>query len=231
MKDEPKPMDWKHLPEDLGRRTRELWSASLGFAAAAEERGEELLRALRGDRSALVDEWQARSTRALDDLQKEANKAFDGLVHRGERLQEDSLRFVEQTAKDLSAGPRAVARDVEKAVDRAVGAALHRLDVPSRKDLERLADRVERLTREVTRLAARMEGVPNEAPHVFEVASEGDGWVVREAGTAAVLDRAGNKGEAVRLARERARASAPSELRILRLDGSVQDVNHYEPMT
>lgn len=231
MTEETHRIDWQKLSDDLSKRTHDLWTASLGVVAAVEEQGERIYRAVRKDRGSLVEEMQDRSTKALDGLQTEANRVFDGLVARGEKLQTDSMHFVEGAARDLAAKPKAVAHDLELALEKAVAAVLHRLDVPSRKELERLSDRVERLTSEVTRLAARLAGeVPAETPALIEVASDGTVWTVRDMGTGQILDTADTKGEAVRLGRDRAHAMAPSQLRILKLDGSVQDTNHYEAM-
>lgn len=225
MKDK-KNFDWRSVPDEVAARTRELWSASLGLAQAVEQKGEEWYGALTGDRAALVERWQAEGTKVVDDLQLQANRVFDDLVKRGETLQEHGRRAVENASRRVAAGPKAVAEEVTHTAEQAVRSVLARMDVPTRSELGRLSDRVERLTREVHRLAVRLAGEP-EGPGVLEVASMDGAWVVRDVRTGEVRFKASTKAEAVREGRERARAESPSELHILKLDGSIQDVSHY----
>lgn len=219
--------EWRAVPGMVAERTRDLLKAGLGMVDVVEKQGERLVDALGSDRAAMVEDLQARGSRAIDDLQTEANRIFQGLVDRGEKLQKAGERRVEETVRTLSDRPRELLQTIEKTVEKAVGATMHRLDVPTRTEVERLSRRVERLTHEVERLASRMRADAEIGPVVFEVVAVQDAWMVRNVGTGQVVAEAGTKAEAVRVGREQAHAAAPAELRILKQDGTVQDTAHY----
>jgi len=100
---------------------------------------------------------------ALATAEEEGGKAFKNLVHKGERYQKsfkkpvgDAKKRVEGTVKEVRGRAEKTWKKVEHAFDHQVTMALHRLGVPSRKEIADLTQRVERLTR-------RLEGAPTKA--------------------------------------------------------------------
>lgn len=227
MKEEENGFEWRRVPGMLADGTRVLFKAGLGVMERIEKQGERIVESLSGDRGELVEELQEKGSKAIDDMQAEANRVFRDLVDRGEQLQEEGGRRIGQAVKGLSERPKELAEAVEHTVERAVGATLRRLDVPTRREVERLTQRVARLTEQVERLASRLAGGEEVADTVLEVVPLGDAWCVRNLATGEILVEAETKAEAVRSGRERAHGMAPSELRILKQDGSVQDTAHY----
>ena len=227
MKEQESGFDWRRVPGLVADGTRDLLKAGLGVVEVMEQRGEKLVEKLRGDRSALVEEMQERGSKAIDDMQFEANRVFRELVERGEKLQEEGSRRFGEAVKDMADRPREMVGAAERTVEKAVAATLHRLDVPTRHEVERLTKRVEKLTAQVERLAARLAGEDAAAETILEVVPIGDNWCVRVLETGEILFEADTKAEAVRMGRERAHAVTPSELRILKQDGTVQDTSRY----
>jgi poly(hydroxyalkanoate) granule-associated protein len=227
MNKENREFEWRRVPGMVADGTRELLKAGLGVVDVLEHQGERLFDALSGDRAALVDDLQTRGSRAIDEMQVEANRVFRDLVERGERLQEEGGKRIGEAVKGLSDRPKEMAEAVEHTVERAVGATLRRLDVPTRHEVERLTHRVERLTEQVERLASRLAGGEGAAETILEVVAVGETWCLRDLATGEILFEAGTKAEAVKTGRDRAHGAAPSELRILKQDGTVQDTSRY----
>jgi poly(hydroxyalkanoate) granule-associated protein len=97
---------------------------------------------------------------ALATAEEEGGKAFKKLVSKGERYQKtinkpvgDAKKKVEGTVKDVRGRAGKTWKKVEHAFDQQVTAALHRLGVPTGKEIADLTRRVEQLTR-------RLEGPP-----------------------------------------------------------------------
>jgi len=227
MKEEEPGFDWRRVPGLVAEGTRDLLKAGLGVVEVMEQRGEQLVGKLRGDRAALVEEMQERGSKAIDDMQFEANRVFRELVERGEKLQEEGSRRFGDAVKGMAERPKEVVDAAERTVGKAVAATMRRLDVPTRHEVERLTKRVEKLTSQVERLAARLAGRDAAEETILEVVPIGDNWCVRVLETGDILFEADTKAEAVKTGRERAHAAAPSELRILKQDGSVQDTARY----
>ena len=97
---------------------------------------------------------------ALATAEEEGGKAFKSLVRKGERYQKslkkpvgDARKQVEGTVEDVRDHAGKTWKKVEDAFDHQVTMALHRLGVPTRKEVADLTRRVEQLTR-------KLEGPP-----------------------------------------------------------------------
>jgi poly(hydroxyalkanoate) granule-associated protein len=97
---------------------------------------------------------------ALATAEEEGGKAFQSLVSKGERYQKtlkkpvrDAQKKVEGTVKDVRGRAGKTWQKVENAFDHQVTVALHRLGVPTRKEIADLSAQVEKLTR-------KLEGKP-----------------------------------------------------------------------
>ena len=202
------------LPKDVATRGRDVWLAGLGALATVEEQG---------------------------------STFFQGLVQQGERLVETGGKLVEKGAEveasgkariealtgDLSARQTQVQQQVVEAVDsnvyEPVVEALKRLGVPTRAEIRELSASVDVLTRRVNDLLGRMEGAETAVVRlVFRVAAREDGWVIEHEGADRPVSLHPNKEEAVERARALANESKPSQLVILRKDGTIQDTFTYE---
>ncbi|MEM1118262.1 MAG: phasin family protein [Bacteroidota bacterium] len=183
-----------------------------------------------------VEEVWAAGVGALGDARKQGSEAFDALVERGERVVEtgskaarSALGDVEATASKVTRRVRATADEtvdgVQDRVERAVEAALSTLGLPKREEISALRALVDGLE---ARLAAL--GVP-EAPAdvtAYEVVAHDDGWAIRTAGAERALSVVRTKKEALRDARQTARAHAPSRLTVFNLDGSEGETTDYD---
>jgi hypothetical protein len=64
---------------------------------------------------------------------------------------------------------------------------------------------------------------------VYEVKPRDEGWEVKQAGASRASSVHGTKKEALSAGRDLANRKAPSELRIYKADGGVEDTHSYEP--
>ena len=121
----------KSSPAALKDHARKVWLAGLGALAVAEQEGGKLF-------GQLVDkgtDLEKRGKPVVDKLVKQAtDRAADVRKKAGSR--------VEKVGDDAKAGWS----KVESAVDEKVTAALHRMGIPTRKEIEELSKRVETLT-------------------------------------------------------------------------------------
>ena len=100
---------------------------------------------------------------AMATAEEEGGKAFKGLVRKGKRYQkslkkpvDEAKKSVEGTVEDVRGRAGKTWKKVENAFDSQVTMALHRLGVPTRKEIADLTLRVEELTR-------KLEGSPAKA--------------------------------------------------------------------
>ena len=66
---------------------------------------------------------------------------------------------------------------------------------------------------------------------VYEVKPHDDGWQVTQEGGARATSVHATKKDALDAGRSLAHSKAPSELRIYKQDGGLEDSHHYEPST
>ncbi len=89
---------------------------------------------------------------AFSKVQDEGTKIFDGLVKEGERMQKHARGVAEDTVSDVRDRAADTWDKLEDVFEDRVSRALGKLNVPTKKDVEGLRDRVEALTAAVERL-------------------------------------------------------------------------------
>lgn len=101
---------------------------------------------------------------AYSKAEQEGSKLFEALVQDGEKLEARTRALVDKplsVAKETVETVRARASGswdkVEKAFDQRVSKALHRLNIPTRSDVDELYDRVTKLTDELRRVTELVE--------------------------------------------------------------------------
>jgi poly(hydroxyalkanoate) granule-associated protein len=97
-------------------------------------------------------------------LQEEARKTFDTFVEKGEEVDEnrektafeqkvgDTFGAAEDRARRVSDKFKATGDEIEETISEVVAKVLHRLNVPTREDVQTLRESVERLNRKVEEL-------------------------------------------------------------------------------
>ena len=116
---------------------------------------------------------------ALAKAEKEGGKLFDTLVQRGEELEAQAMQRAENTVEELKdrlgeARKSAVHNldKLEKAFQKRVARALHRLGVPSREDIQDLARQVNALQDSIKEMIKAEEA--KEAPRKATIHSIGE---------------------------------------------------------
>ncbi len=127
----------KEVKQDLKTSAHKIWLAGLGALAAAEEEG---------------------------------GKLFKSLVDRGEELENRGRREVESTVKEVKSGVKKTVGKVEdvwedlgEGLDGRITAALHRIGVPSRDEIQTLTRRIEDLSAKVEKLVPKKASVRRSA--------------------------------------------------------------------
>lgn len=108
---------------------------------------------------------------AYSKAEEEGGKLFDALVQDGERLEaktralvDKPLSVAKETVETMRARASGSWEKVEKTFDLRVSKALHRLNIPTRADVDALYDRVEELSRQVrtvTDIVEKRKGARN----------------------------------------------------------------------
>ena len=116
---------------------------------------------------------------ALAKAEKEGSKLFDTLVHRGEELEAQAMQRAEDTVEELKDRLGEVRKStthnldkLEKAFQKRVTRALHRLGVPSRDDIQDLARQVNALQESIKAMIKAEEA--KEAPKMAIIRSIGE---------------------------------------------------------
>lgn len=84
--------------------------------------------------------------------QSEGNKVFDALVREGESIQAKTRKIAEDKVAEMAAKATGTWDKLEQVFENRVSKALNSLGVPTRSDIDALADRVAQLTAEVEKL-------------------------------------------------------------------------------
>ena len=92
--------------------------------------------------------WLA-SVVAFTTVADEASDLFDHLVQRGEQLRQRERTAVEKSLELTRDRVLEMGRTVEKRAEKQLSGALHRFGVPTRKEVQKLINRVEQLTKKV----------------------------------------------------------------------------------
>jgi poly(hydroxyalkanoate) granule-associated protein len=193
------------LPKDIARdvttRGRDVWLAGLGALATVEQEG----------------------TTFFNSLVKQGEK----LVEKGEEVEERGKVRIDEIKTDLETRRTEVTEKVESNVYEPLMDALRRFGVPTREEVRDLSGKVELLTARVETLIRMVDAeVPAQPRAVFTVEAREDGWAVVRGDKA--VSTAPNKDEAVERARGLANEQKPSQLVILRKDGTTQDTFTYD---
>lgn len=197
------------LPEELTARGRDIWLAGLGAVAAVEEEGTRL---------------------------------FNALVNRGEQFEQRGRKQLQAAADGIDAQQKQAVRNVEDTVGRVedivtrtTKTVLDRFDVPTRKEVKNLAQRVEALTKKIDALAGALDKRAAKAAAtadadrpVYVVVPREEGWAVEKEGAERATSLHDTKKEALEAARGLARDKAPSTLLVHKQDGTVQETLTYE---
>lgn len=126
----------ENLREELSKRGRDVWLAGLGALATVEEEGTKLF-------SRLVDRGK--------NFEKE----------RGDELKEVGAKAHEQGDEALSQLEE-VGEETQSLLMDTVDTALERFGVPSRNEVDRLAEKVEELAEQVDTLSETLSDRPSE---------------------------------------------------------------------
>jgi poly(hydroxyalkanoate) granule-associated protein len=95
--------------------------------------------------------------------QKEGVKMFESLVEEGEKIQEKTKAQADERLADARAKATGAWDKLEQVFEDRVARALHRLNVPSRKDVDVLTQRVTELTEIAKNLQPENEATPTRA--------------------------------------------------------------------
>lgn len=101
---------------------------------------------------------------AYSKAEQEGSKLFEALVQDGEKLEaktralvDKPLHVAKETVETVRARATGSWEKVEKAFDQRVSRALHRLNIPTRADVEQLNERIAELAAEVQRVTELVE--------------------------------------------------------------------------
>lgn len=160
-------------------------------------------------------------------LGEESGEVFDRMVARGREVETKGKRELDIRKREIEKlthdfGARV--DDLGGQLDEQVTAALARLGVPSRTEIQTLTRRVEELTVKVDRLATT---APARPVAVYHVAPHEEGWQVGIEGQAAPASVHPTKEAALNAAREIAKAAEPSRVVVHRMDGTIQNQFGY----
>lgn len=204
------------VQEDVLESARKVWLAGLGAVSTLEEGTTSLF-------EQLVEQGQQVSSRGKQELDKARNKV-EGELGKARTRVEGTLGEV---------GGR---------FDRQVSDALHRLGIPTRKEIQALTRRVEELTTQVDQwqnagtraaktatatAAATVAAAANVERKVYHVTATDDGWKVQAEGAERAAVVKDTKEEALNAARELAKNQEPSQVVVHKMDGKIQNSFTY----
>ena len=158
---------------------------------------------------------------------EESGEMFDRMVARGREVETKGKQELDTRKREIEKLTHKVEARVEDLggqLDKQVTAALGRLGVPSRSEIQTLTRRVEELTVKVDRLAAT---APARTLAVYHVAPHEQGWKVGIEGQDAPASVHPTKEAALDAAREIAKAAEPSRVVVHRMDGTIQNQFGY----
>jgi len=121
------PRQPESLQDELTERGREVWLAGLGALATVEEEGTKLFNRLIDRGQKFEDERRSELEEATETVRKQSDEALTQLEEASEETQ--------------------------SVVAESVNAALERFGVPTQKEVDALADKVEHLSEQVNDLA------------------------------------------------------------------------------
>ena len=191
---------YKKFQQDMFDSAHKVFLAGLGTLKTVGDESSEMFDTL-VDRGKV---WETRGKKELDEMRAELKKRTDKATSTVEGRWEK----------------------VEGRIDEQLTNALHRLGVPTRKEIQTLTQRVEELSGKVDRLA----GAPArkvKALEIFHVTPHDEGWKLMREGTAKPVSVHSTKDEAMTAAREVAKKAEPSQVVVHKMDGTIQSQFGY----
>ncbi len=158
---------------------------------------------------------------------EESGEMFDRMVARGREVETQGKQELDSRKKEIEKLTHQIEARVDGLggqLDKQLTAALARLGVPSRTEIQTLTRRVEELTVKVDRLAT---AGPARGVAVYHVAPHENGWKVGIEGQSAPASVHPTKDAALEAARETAKAAGPSRVVVHRMDGTIQNQFGY----
>jgi poly(hydroxyalkanoate) granule-associated protein len=163
----------------------------------------------------------------------ESSEMFERLVDRGRDLETRGKKELDDLRGELKKRTSKATAKVEgrfekvgDQVDEQMANVLHRLGVPTRKEIQTLTRRVEELSGKVDRLAGAPAATAMER-NVFHIAPHEEGWKLTLEGKKAPVSVHATKDEAMTAAREAARKAEPSQVVVHKMDGTIQSQFGY----
>lgn len=151
---------------------------------------------------------------AVSVVEEESSSLFEDLVRRGRTFEERGKKQMKKAKTEMES----TVEEWGDRLDDRLNEALHRLGVPMRNEIQSLSRRVERLARELERVA----GLEPERKVYHVLPHEEEGWKVEAEGATRATSVHATKEEALNAARDLARSQEPSQVVVHRQDGSVQ---------
>lgn len=94
--------------------------------------------------------WAGLGAAAM--TQEEANKLAKRLIERGEQVEKDGRERVEKVMSERRKEAERASKDAEKELDKRLESFWHRANVPTRKDINTLNNKLTRLNKKVDEL-------------------------------------------------------------------------------
>jgi poly(hydroxyalkanoate) granule-associated protein len=166
----------------------------------------------------------------------ESFEVFDLLVDRGRDVETRGKKeldgFRSELKKRTTKATSKVENRFEKVgdqVDQQIANVLHRLGVPTRREIQTLTRRVEELGGKVDRLAGApaRAAAPAVERTVFHVSPHDEGWKLMLEGKKDPVSVHSTKDEAMTAAREAAKKAEPSQVVVHKMDGTIQSQFGY----
>lgn len=161
-------------------------------------------------------------------VEEEGTAFFTDLVSRGRKVEAAGKERFDAVRERIEDRQQRASQELDERLYQPLTEAMHRFGVPTRREINTLAERVEGLTRQVQMLVAQLSATAAAGVASYYVMASGEGWVVGQEGVEAVLGEFPTKEQALERARDLAHGSVPSRLHVYRKDGSIQDTFSYD---
>ena len=139
----------------------QIWLAGLGAFAKAQVEGTKLFNTLVKEGEKVQD----RAKKVALKAQADSAKFFEELVKEGEKTQHLASRAANSSLAGMRAKAAGTWGKLENVFEDRVAKALHRLNVPTKKDIDALGKRVSELTVVTKKLAASAQPAHSSSAH------------------------------------------------------------------
>lgn len=147
---------------------------------------------------------------------------FNSLVERGRDVEAARREVLAKNSREIRSRIDTVTERANRIFDRQVSSLLHRVGVPTRREILALTDRVEQLTRNVDTLQQEIPAAGTTDETTYHVTPHDSGWQIAGEGAARATSVHATKQEAVDAARALAKSQTPCRLVVHKMDGTVQ---------